>query len=510
MRKGRIFQKIAILLFILAFTACAHPGRPKQGIPAGDQHAAEVLHVVKEGQTLAQIAEQYGVPLETVRTANKIEDVNRIETGQKVIIPGTVMSGREQAPEPEKTKSILNKARVDITSETYLYLYERDIPLGTDKQLAPLYEYVSGDIYDFRGEAYSLHFYGWGRLDLGDETGSGRTAGDLSSFYLQYLGPEANTQYRVGRFFMAEGTAVETIDGVFAKSQFKKGFGAAAFAGVPVEQSSSAIDEGNSILGTRVFYVREGTLEVGVTYLLENGDFRGDDRKEIGTDLWFRPRGPFELTARTIYNLSTSEMALGRYVVRYIPNETIDLSVGTEGYGYDDYFQSALNPAFGATTLDFTDEVQSNFILLDWKATDSLTVEAGFQTFDHDAADPGDANRAEVGIRYLMDGFVDMLGASVVSQSADLAENEYTEYRAFGKRKAGKWDFSLDALTQRYTQAISGEKNAHQVVGSAGLQLKPNFRVSGDLRYTKSPTFKKDYAVLLRATVDLDNVTGAK
>jgi hypothetical protein len=84
------------------------------------------------------------------------------------------------------------------------------------------------------------------------------------------------------------------------------------------------------------------------------------------------------------------------------------------------------------------------------------------------------------------------------------------EYRAFGKRKDGKWDFSLDALTQRYTQAISGEKSAHQVVGSAGLQVKPNFRVSGDLRYTKSPTFKKDYAVLLRATVDLDNVTGAK
>lgn len=510
MRKSRTFLKITVSLSIFALGACAHPGKHTGEIPAGVRAGGEVHHIVKKDETLAKISEQYKVPLGTIRAANNITDVNRIEVGQRVVIPGTGESGGRQAAPTEKKESILKKAKVDITSETYLYIYERDISLGTDKQLAPLYEYISGDIYEFWGEPYSFHFYGWGRLDLGDETGSDRTAGDLSSFYLQYLSPEANTQYRIGRFFLAEGTAAETIDGVFAKSQLRKGIGASAFAGVPVEHSSSAIDEGDSILGARVFYVREGVVEFGLTYLLENGDFRGDDRKEMGGDLWFRPHGPFELTARTIYNLSTSELALGRYVVRFIPNENIDLSVGTEGYGYNDYFQSALNPAFGSTTLDFTDEVQSRFALLNWKASDSLTVEAGLQTFDHDAADPGDADRAEVGIRYLMDGFLDMFGASLATQSADLAENEYTEYRAFGKRKTGDWDFALDALTQRYTQAISGEKNSIQVVGSAGFRLKPNFKVSGDLRYTKSPTFKKDFAVLLRATLDLDNVTGVK
>ncbi len=410
----------------------------------------------------------------------------------------------------EKDGGAFGSARVDITSDTFLYLYERDIPLGSNRQLAPLYEYVSGDVYDFWGESYSIHFYGWGRLDLGDDTGSSKTGGDISSLYLQYLAPKANTQYKLGRFFMAEGTAVEIIDGAFVKSQLQKGFGAAAFAGIPVEHSSSSIDEGDSIAGGRVFYVHEGLLEVGLTYLLENGNFRGDDRKELGTDLWLRPPGPAEITARTIYNLSTSEMALQRYVFRLIPNDTLDISVGTEDYGYDDYFQSALNPAFGSTALDFTDEVQSRFVLLNWKATENLTIEAGARTFDHDAADPGDAKRAEVGMRYMMDGFFEMLGGSITTQSADMAENEYTELRGFGKRHTGKWDFSFDALTQHYTQAISGEKNSYQVVGSTGYRLKPNVKVSGDIRYTESPTFKRDLAVLLRATVNLDNITGAK
>lgn len=410
----------------------------------------------------------------------------------------------------EKPKGPFGNARVDITSDTYLYLYERDVLLGSDRQLAPLYEYITGDIYDFRGDSFSIHFYAWGRLDLGDATGSNKTGGDISSLYLQYLAPEANTQYKFGRFFLAEGTAVEIIDGAFVKSQLRKGFGAAAFAGVPVEHSSSTTGEGDSILGTRVFYVHEGLLEVGLTYLSEEGNFRGDDRKELGTDLWLRPSGPAEITARTIYNLSTSKMALQRYVLRLIPNDTLDISVGTEDYGYDDYFQSALNPAFGSTALDFADEVKSQFVLLNWKATESLTVEAGAQTFDHDAADPGDAMRAEVGVRYMMDGFFEMLGGSITTQSADMAENEYTELRGFGKRRAGKWDFSFDALTQRYTQAISGVKNSYQVVGSSGYQLKPNVKVSGDIRYTESPTFKRDLAVLLRATVNLDNITGAE
>lgn len=393
-------------------------------------------------------------------------------------------------------------ADYEASSTTYLHVFEREQALGDDLQYAPLYEYLSLDLWEVTRPEWSLHLYGWGRVDLGDEIDNG-SGGALSSAYANYNHPVGNGQARVGRFFLSEGTATETVDGVFLKGSARAGFGAALFGGSPVENSITADDEGDSVAGGRVSYSLPGVAEVGLSYLTEDGDFSGDDREEMGGDLWFRPGEGLEILGRGLYNVSTSALASYRLTARISAGNSLDLGVGGEGYRYGDLFQSALNSAFGSSTLDPDDEVTTVFADLDWRLSDDSTLQAGIRNVSHEKSDPGDASRAELGLRFLAGGFLDGAGLSAAVQSADLPENEYSQLRCYVMTSLGNWKFTVDALAQSYELPINGEDSAIQVVGSAGRSFGKGLRVSGDIRYTESPNFDEDLAVLLRAEVGL-------
>ena len=81
--------------------------------------------------------------------------------------------------------STAKAAEYDLSSRSYLNLYERETVAGQTEQFAPLYEYLSLDVWEIGKRDLSFHLYGWGRLDLGDESRGGDTNGDLSSAYLQ-------------------------------------------------------------------------------------------------------------------------------------------------------------------------------------------------------------------------------------------------------------------------------------------------------------------------------------
>ncbi len=407
---------------------------------------------------------------------------------------------------PETTRA----ADLDLSSKTYLHLYQRDIPGGKTSDFAPLYEYLSADAVNIGGAPFSFHFYGWGRVDLGDETSSERTTGELGSAYLQYLHPTGNGEMRLGRFFLTEGAAMETLDGVFLKARTSVGLGMSVFGGVPAETTITATKTGDSIYGGRLFYARPGVAELGVSYLQEKGNFQGKDRKEVGGDLWLRPVGMIELIGRTTYNESTRAFAFQRYLARLMPIASVNLAVGYETYKYKDLFQTALQPAFLFPAIDNSDQVRVLFAVLDWEAVKNVTVSLGGKNIKHDRKDPGDANRGELGVKYVFNNLKDAAGLSAALVDADREENSYQEYRAFATYSPAKWRFSLDALTQRYKQAISGVKDAYSAVGSAGYKLFDNFQLSGDLTYTKSPRFQEDYAGLIRATLSYGTGTGGK
>ena len=401
-------------------------------------------------------------------------------------------------------------ADITLSSRTYLLSYQRENPGGGDRNFFPLYEYLSGDASKLGGKPLSFHFYGWGRLDLGDDTGGDHRGGDIASAYVQYLHPTGNAEMRLGRFFFTEGTAAEILDGIFLKTRTPVGLGLSVFGGIPVERTISSTETGDSIYGGRLFFARAGFTEIGVTYLKEKGDFQGDDRETVGGDLWVRPFTPVEVTGRVAYNVSTSALASQRYVVRVTPYIGLDLAVGYEGYKYKDLFQTALHPAFLSPAIDNNDEVQVLFAIVDLKIAERLTLELGGKNIRHDRSDPGDATRIEAGLRYAYNDLKDVAGLSVAVVSADQDENEYQEYRAFATYTPAGWRFSLDALTQRYKEQIGGIKDAYQVVGSAGYQVLPYLKVSGDVTYTRSPRFTEDYVGLVKASLDLGTTTGGK
>jgi hypothetical protein len=404
-------------------------------------------------------------------------------------------------------------ADITLSSRTYLLYYEREIPGADDQKFAPLYEYLSGDAGGISGKPLSFHFYGWGRVDLGDDTDDDGREGELASAYLQYLHPTGNAEMRLGRFFFAEGTAAEILDGVFLKARTPLGLGLSVFGGVPVEKTITSTDTGDSLVGGRLFFAQPGFAEIGVTYLLEDGEFLGDDREMVGGDLWIRPGNiPVEITGRTSYNISTSAIAQQRYVLRVMTFSRMDLSVGYEEYQYKDLFQTALHSAFLSPAIDNDDEVQNIFAVVDIQVTSALTLTAGAKNIRHDKSDPGDATRVEAGLRYAYNDRKDLAGLSAAVVSADRSENEYQEYRAFVIHTLGPLRLTLDALTQRYEEDINGSgiEDAYQVVATAGYQVLPYLKLAGDLTYTRSPRFSEDYAGLIKASLDLGTTTGGQ
>ena len=250
-------------------------------------------------------------------------------------------------------------------------------------------------------------------MDLSDPSGSGKESGDLGSAYLEYLHPTGNAQMKLGRFFLAEGVAMETLDGAFFKVTTPIGFGISGYGGAPVEHSIlDNTSVGNSLYGGRVFFIRSGVTEIGVSYLKEKGPFEGKDRELYGGDLWLRVLPSVELTAQATYNQSTQGMASQRYALRVVPGSRFDISAGYESYSYKDLFQTALHPVFitPSPTIDNTDKVQTIFGVLDWEVASGLTLELAAKNIRHDNANPGNANRGEVGIRYTFNEKKDVFG----------------------------------------------------------------------------------------------------
>lgn len=402
-------------------------------------------------------------------------------------------------------------ADVSVSSKTFLRYYEREFAGGKKDKLAPLNEYLSGDASNLGGMPLAFHFYGWGRVDLSDPSGTGRQSGDLGSAYLEYLHPQGNGQAKLGRFFLTEGAAMEILDGAFIKMTTPVGIGVSAYGGSPVEQSIiDATRPGSSLYGGRVFFVHPGFVELGVSYLKENGTFEGKDRELYGGDFWLGIAGPVELTGQAKYNRATKAMAQQRYAVRLIPAVRFDVSVGYESYSYKDLFQTALQPVFLAPTIDNSDKVRTIFGIVDWEAVPGLTLEVAAKNIRHDRSDPGDAKRGELGVRYAFNDKKDVFGLSAAAVTGDYAKNEYNEFRGFVTYSPSKARLALDVLTQRYKQPISGKDKTDQVVASAGYKVLPYLSVSGNLTYTQSPTFQKDYAGLLRGDLELGMTTGGK
>lgn len=111
---GETMKRFGLPLLLVLLLACAESGTPTvvlrlktatpvpslttQPLPTAPATppvlppAAIQTHLVQPGETLGEIARQYGVPLETIVAANDIADPSLIQVGQELVIPspGTI------------------------------------------------------------------------------------------------------------------------------------------------------------------------------------------------------------------------------------------------------------------------------------------------------------------------------------------------------------------------------------------------------------------------------------
>ncbi|MDF1525092.1 MAG: hypothetical protein RRA15_02910 [bacterium] len=398
---------------------------------------------------------------------------------------------------------------LDLKSSTYLHLYQVDQLSGPDADYAPLYEHLSLDLWEVGRPELSFHLYGWGSTDLGEESASDTGKGHLSSAQVRYRSNNGDWQLRVGRMLLTEGTTLEALDGLhYRQSLWNIGF--SLFGGNPNEGDGSEGSRGETIAGARGFFIFPGKMEIGLNYLTEDGDYGGDEREEAGTDLWLKPSDSLEITGHALYNLSTSGMASDDLSILISLSPSLDVVIASQGYIYENLFQTVTNPAFLSSNINLADEVRITRGEINWSPAGQLDLHGAIKNTDHSEAAPGDNTRTEIGLDLDTAVFLDRIGVRFASQTGDLPENEYNEMRAYCMASMGSFRWSLDAFALTYEEKISGEDQTTRLVGSAGWKMTDNLDLSGDLRMTKSPVFDEDLAVVLRARYDFGTGSGAK
>jgi murein DD-endopeptidase MepM/ murein hydrolase activator NlpD len=92
--RARIFKYllcVSLLPLVFFIGACARHKVPAEKPPPISERKVErkgAYHVVERHQTLYRICKTYGVDIREVAKQNGITDVNRIQTGQRIFIPG--------------------------------------------------------------------------------------------------------------------------------------------------------------------------------------------------------------------------------------------------------------------------------------------------------------------------------------------------------------------------------------------------------------------------------------
>jgi len=112
-RRLRLFA-IALLAFTGCATRTAHLVRPNETFARSNElrnpdrievgqrlvipRGAQLVHLVRAGETLREIADRYRVQVSTIRQLNRIRDPDRIEVGQHLLLPQEARLSSRAAP----------------------------------------------------------------------------------------------------------------------------------------------------------------------------------------------------------------------------------------------------------------------------------------------------------------------------------------------------------------------------------------------------------------------------
>ena len=125
--KFPLFWKIAVLTITQATLS-----------PALAAPASSAGYTVKSGDTFAKIARSRGISLSALLKANKISNPDRIQLGQRIVVPGsaTVAKTTTKAPVKQTAKTTSKNAEVKTVAKTSTKAVEK-----TEKTTRPVSDY---------------------------------------------------------------------------------------------------------------------------------------------------------------------------------------------------------------------------------------------------------------------------------------------------------------------------------------------------------------------------------
>jgi hypothetical protein len=409
--------------------------------------------------------------------------------------------------------SVAFPATLDADGTTIIRFEERAAPGISKQSIMPATQYLGIDANGIGVKELSFHFAGWGRVDLGKDSGEttnpSSTDGNFTYGYLQYRFAKANAQIKAGRFFAYEGVVAEQVDGVYGRTDLAGGFTIAAFGGVPVKLDNDKSFKGKVIGGGRLGWRYGGMIDIGLSGVHEMeatlDTLAKEDRQIVGGDIWFSPHKMVDFTGRYSYNATSHDTADVSFLLGIRPmsglTAAIDYSdVKSNGFST---FSNLWLSTFNSTS---NDKIQSIGGSVTYAIAKPVEVTVDYKHFKRDSEGSSDRFGGECRLT-LLDGSVKTgLGYHYVSGGGDI--NSYNQIRGFALYDAPRYTASLDAITDLYDKEISYKKDAYEIMASLGYKFRPGITLSADVSYGENPNYQEQFKGLIRLTFAHTTVKG--
>jgi opacity protein-like surface antigen len=419
-------------------------------------------------------------------------------------------------------------ADVTVDSSTLLGYGKRDVSGGSNETLAPATQFLGLTVDKLADGNLSLHFYGWGRADLADNSFNNNSSdGSLTYGYLQYRFNQAGAGIRAGRHFIHEGIVNEQVDGVSFRTDLPMGFGLSAFGGATVHtkdlRGENSDGKGDTLYGGRVNYRYKGMLDIGLSAVSEssaptlvhpapvtplNGSY-----SRVGSDIWYTPLPTVDIIGQSSYNTETSKIANHSYLLNYKPVPKLVLT-GEYNY-YSDSSYLYPRTSLSARPLNPNDKSSTAGFITSYEISKNLEAALDYK---HYTREFGSADRlgGDLRVKYQDNSIRGGVGYHYLDAGQGFAITPYTsgsyqELRCYVMQDTKSYFGSVDILGQFFKDDIYNESSAWEAIASLGYHITPALALSGDISYGKNPQFTEEVKGLLRLTYNMTfNGTGGK
>lgn len=393
-------------------------------------------------------------------------------------------------------------ASVKLDSGTLVRYFERETQPGSSSQVIPVYEYLQVDIQQDRDGPLSFHLYGWGRGTTGDKFFEDDTAGELLYGYLQYQQSAQNLMARLGRQYIFEGVANESLDGVFARAELPSSFSISGYAGLPVALDSTEGRDGDLLYGGRLGW-NPGRLKVGTSYKYIASNSERDEER-IGVDLSLRlPKG-ITLSGYSTHNLLTGGWAEHSYDARFYLG-ALEIRPFFQSFNYEDFFSANENSAapfrFLAATGNSLISAGSEVF---WYPDENLEFGAKVKFYDYQ--ERFESSRYYALFMTWKWEILSQAGLELGRMDSSDVENSYTLARAFFYWDATPVFVTGDLVYVPYDEAIYATDRSLFVSFGVGRKfLQDSLALKLSMDYSSDPFFEQDVRGLLRIDFAYDN-----